>query len=148
MSYGHWDHVLELNLTSVFSCTRVALPYIPEGGRIVNISSLAAHNGGGQGSAAYSAAKAGVNGFTRSLAKELGPRRITVNAISPGLILDTPFHQTFTPEADQQLAIKATPLGRAGKPSDVAGAVLFLVSESGSFCTGVVIDLNGGTYFR
>lgn len=148
MSDEHWAQVLDVNLTSAFRCTRAALRHMPTGGRIVNITSLAAHNGGGSGSTAYAAAKAGLDGFTRGLAKELGPRGITVNAVAPGLILDTPFHATFTPEQDQRTTINATALQRAGHPDDVAGAVSFLVSDLGSFCTGATIDLNGGSYFR
>lgn len=147
MSDEHWHRVLDVNLTSAFSCVRSALPYMGDGGRIVNISSLAARNGGGEGSGAYAAAKAGMHGLTRALAKELGPRGISVNAIAPGLILDTPFHETFTPPEGQQATIASTPLRRAGYPADVAGAVLYLASDLGGFNTGTVLDLNGGTNF-
>ncbi len=147
MSDDHWHQVIELNLFSAFACSRSVLRQMPDDGRIVNISSVAGRNGGGRGAAAYAAAKAGMHGLTRGLAKELGPRRITVNAVAPGLILDTPFHEMFTPPNEQQAAIDSTPLHRAGFPVDVAGAVLYLVSELGAFCTGAVIDLNGGTYF-
>jgi 3-oxoacyl-[acyl-carrier protein] reductase len=147
MSDEHWHQVINVNLTSCFLCSRAILRYMPPGGRIINISSLAGENGGGHGAAAYAAAKAGVHGLTKGMAKELGPLGITVNAVAPGLILDTPFHPQHTPEADQQATIAATPLGRAGYPNDVAGAVLYLASELGSFATGTVIDLNGGTYF-
>lgn len=147
MTDEHWHQVLNVNLTSCFLCSRGVLRHMPDGGRIVNISSLAGRQGGGPGSAAYAAAKAGVHGLTRGLAKELGPRGITVNAIAPGLILDTPFHAAFTPKADQRAMIDATPLRRAGFPDDVAGAVVYLVSSLGGFNTGSVIDLNGGIYF-
>lgn len=147
MSDEHWHKVIDLNLTSCFLCSREALTYMPDDGRIVNITSLAGRNGGGNGAAAYAAAKAGMHGLTRGMAKELGPRGITVNAVAPGQILDTPFHPAHTPEADQQAAIAASPLRRAGLPPDVAGAVLYLVSPLGGFCTGSVIDLNGGAYF-
>lgn len=143
----HWHKVLDVNLSSAFYCTRAVLPHMGDGGRIVNISSLAGRHGGGPGAAAYGAAKAGMHGLTRGLAKELGPRGITVNAIAPGLILDTPFHEAFTPKPDQEATIASTPVRRAGFPADVAGAVLYLVSELGSFCTGTVVDLNGGVYF-
>jgi 3-oxoacyl-[acyl-carrier protein] reductase len=118
-----------------------------QGGRIVCISSLAARNGGAPGSVAYATAKAGLHGFIRALAKEVGGVGITVNAVAPGLILDTPLHATFTSEERQKAIIAATPLNRAGKPADCAGAVLYLVSELGGFSTGAVVDLNGGTYF-
>jgi 3-oxoacyl-[acyl-carrier protein] reductase len=147
MSDELWHGVIELNLSSVFYCSRAALGSIPDGGRIVNVSSLAARHGGGPGAAAYATAKAGLVGFTRGLAKEVARRRITVNAVAPGLILDTPFHERFTPLESQAATVAATPLGRAGYPSDVAGAVSYLVSDVGSFVTGVVIDVNGGTYF-
>jgi 3-oxoacyl-[acyl-carrier protein] reductase len=119
-----------------------------EGGRIVNISSLAAHNGGGAGAAAYAAAKAGVEGFTRALAKELGPRGIAVSAVAPGLILETPFHERFTPEADQQATIAATPLRRAGTPADVAATTLYLASDAGGFASGTVVAVNGAAAFH
>lgn len=148
MSDEHWDLVLDTNLGSLFRCVRAALPFMAAGGRIINISSLAAQTGGGTGSAAYAAAKAGMDGLTRGLAKELGDRRITVNSIAPGLIVNTPFHETFTPPENQQATIRATPLGRAGEPDDVAGAVLYLASELASFCTGAIVDVNGGAHFR
>ena len=143
----HWQQVIELNLSSAFYCCRSALQLMPDGGSIVNVSSLAGRSGGGVGAVAYATAKAGMIGFTRGLAKEVSNRRITVNAVAPGLILDTPFHERFTPLDGQAATIAATPLARAGYPNDVAGAVSYLVSESASFITGVVIDVNGGTYF-
>jgi len=148
MSDDHWHRVIDLNLSSVFSCIRAALPCMPEGGRIISISSLAAHNGGGAGAVAYAAAKAGVEGMTRALAKELGTRGIAVTAIAPGLILETPFHERFTPEAAQQASIAATPLGRAGSPADVAEAALYLASDLGGFASGTVLALNGAAAFH
>ncbi|WP_020574407.1 SDR family NAD(P)-dependent oxidoreductase [Actinopolymorpha alba] len=147
MTDEHWHQVIDVNLFSAFACSRSALRHLPDNGRIINISSLAARNGGGRGAVAYAAAKAGMHGLTRGLAKELGPRGITVNAVAPGLILDTPFHEAFTPAAEQQAAVDSTPLRRAGFPDDVAGAVLYLASDLGAFTTGAVLDLNGGTYF-
>ena len=147
MTDEHWHQVIDVNLFSAFAVSRAALRTMPDGGRIINISSLAGRNGGGRGAAAYAASKAGMHGLTRGLAKEVGPRGITVNAVAPGLILDTPFHEEFTPPEEQQAGIDSTPLRRAGFPPDVAGAVLYLASDLGSFCTGAVIDLNGGTYF-
>ena len=148
MTDAFWSKVMAVNLSSAFYCSRAILPYMTTGwGRIVNMSSLAAHNGGGSGAAAYAAAKAGVLGFTRGLAKEVGPRGITVNALTPGLILDTPFHEAFTPKEAQRAAIASIPLQRAGTPDDVAGAVLYFVSELASFITGEVAEINGGMWF-
>jgi 3-oxoacyl-[acyl-carrier protein] reductase len=143
----YWRHVLDLNLSSVFYFARSCAAHLGSGGRIVSVSSLAAHNGGGPGAFAYSAAKAGLHGLTRALAKDLAPRGITVNAVAPGFILDTPFHTKFTQPDAQAAAIRAIPVGRAGNPDDIASAVDYLVSAEASFCTGVVLDLNGGSYF-
>ena len=95
---------------------------------------------------AYSAAKAGMLGLTRSLAKELAPG-ITANAVAPGLILQTPFHDTLTAPRDQQAYVDATLVKRPGLPNDVAAMVLFLASDLAGFITGEVIDVNGGAYF-
>lgn len=148
MSDEHWQQVIDVNLSSTFYCSRAVLPFMNTGwGRIVNMSSLAARNGGGNGSTAYAAAKGAVISFTRGLAKEVAPQGITVNAVAPGLILETPFHQTFTSDESKQATIANTALNRAGTPDDVAGAVLYFVSEMGSFITGAVIEINGGLYF-
>lgn len=147
MSDDHWRHVMDLNLASAMYFSRAVLPWMTsDSGRIVNVSSLAAQNGGGAGSSAYATSKAGMIGLTRALAKELAPK-VTVNAVAPGLILKTPFHETFTPEADQQATIKGIPVQRPGEPDDVAAAVLFLAAPSASFTTGEVIDVNGGVNF-
>ena len=147
MSDDHFHDVMDVNFSSTFYCTRAVLPYMPDGGRIINLSSLAAHDGGGNGSVIYAASKAAVIGFTRGMAKELGPRRITVNALAPGFIANTAFHDTFTPESVQEAIVAKTPLQRDGKADDVAGAALYLVSEMGSFVTGEVMEINGGLYF-
>lgn len=148
MAVEHWRRVVELNLSSAFYCTRAALPFMTEGrGRVVNICSLAALDGGGPGAAAYAAAKAGLLGLTRGLAKELAPRGITVNAVAPGLILDTPFHATFSTEERVQATIGRIPVGRGGVPDDVAHAVVYLASEGAAFVTGEVIRIDGGLLF-
>jgi 3-oxoacyl-[acyl-carrier protein] reductase len=147
LSDEHWHTVLDLNLSSAFYCIRSVLPHMGDGGRIVNISSVAGSNGGGPGALAYATSKAGMDGLTRAAAKELAPRGIAVNGIAPGLILDTPFHDAFTPVADQQATVRATPVGRAGYPADVAAAAVFLSSPDAGFTTGVTINNNGGTYF-
>jgi 3-oxoacyl-[acyl-carrier protein] reductase len=146
MQDEHWHNVIDLNLSSMFYCTRAALRHMPDGGRIVNISSLAARTGGGAGSIAYATAKAGMEGFTRAAAKDLAARHILVNAVAPGFITDTPFHATFTPPAAQQATVEALPVGRPGYPADVAGAVLYLVSPLAAFCTGITLDVSGGAY--
>jgi 3-oxoacyl-[acyl-carrier protein] reductase len=147
MSDEHWHKVIALNLDSAFYCSRAAGKAMRNGGRIISISSLAAHNGGSAGSVAYAASKAGMFGFTRGLAKELAARGITVNAIAPGLILDTPFHEAFTPKDAQAIAIKAIPMQRAGYPDDVASAVTWLCSKGAGWITGEIININGGQYF-
>lgn len=145
---SHWHHVMDLNLSSVFYATRAALGHLPDGGRVVTVSAQAAVGGGGTGCVPYATAKAAVEGFTRALAIELGPREITVNAVAPGFVAGTPLHAAHTPEPAQRTAVTATPLGRAGRPTDVAGAVVFLASREASFITGAVLDVNGGAWFR
>ena len=147
MSDEHWHRVIDVNLSSAFYCTREALKFMPEGGRIVNMSSLAARNGGGNGTAAYAASKAGVIGLTRALAKELAPRKIRVNALAPGFIAETPFHETFTGLENYAGIISGIPLGVAGLPPDVAGAVLYYVSDLGKWVTGQIAEINGGAWF-
>ena len=116
MDEAFWDAVMAVNLKSVFLVTKAVLPHMPDGGAIVNFASQAARDGGGPGASAYGTAKAGVLNFTRALAKELAPRRIRVNAVSPGMIA-TKFHDTFTkPEVRQRVA-GMTPLGREGNPA-------------------------------
>ena len=148
MTDEHWFKTINVNLTSTFFCTRAVLPFMNTGwGRIINMSSLAARNGGGNGATAYAASKAAIIAFTRGLCKEVADRGITVNAVAPGLILETPFHETFTTDAGVQGAINSTPLKRGGTPDDVANAVLYFATEFGSFITGEIIDINGGLYF-
>lgn len=147
MTDEHWDAVWRLNVSSAFYVSRAALRHLGEGGRIITISSLAGENGGGPGAAAYATSKAALDGFTRALAKEVAPAGITVNSIAPGLILDTPFHETFTPVADQQAAIAGIPVGRPGYPADVAAAAEYVARIDAGFVTGTVLDLNGGAYF-
>ena len=148
MSDEHWHQVIDVNLSSAFYCTREALKYMNgDGGRIVNMSSLAGRNGGGNGTVPYAASKAGVIGFTRGLAKELAPRKITVNALAPGFIVDTPFHETFTGVENYERIVNGIPLKEAGVPDDVAGAVLYFVSDLGKWVTGQVAEINGGAWF-
>ncbi|SDR99274.1 SDR family oxidoreductase [Paraoerskovia marina] len=150
MTDEHWHKVVDVNLSSLFYASRAAIPFLTTStsGRIVTMASLAAENGGGAGSVAYAAAKAGVVGFTRGLAKELAGDGITVNALAPGFIGDTPFHNTFTPAAAQEGIVAGIPLGRAGTVEDVAGVTTFLASDAAGYVTGQVIDINGGLNFR
>lgn len=146
MDQKFWNELLTLNLTSVFTVTKAVLPFMPDGGAIVNFSSQAARDGGGPGAVAYATAKGGVMTLTRGLAKELGGRRIRVNAVAPGMI-NTTFHDTFTkPEVRQRVAAM-TPLGREGEAAEVAALVGFLVSGDSSFVNGATIDINGGILF-
>ncbi|MEM7116935.1 MAG: SDR family oxidoreductase [Chloroflexota bacterium] len=147
MSDEHFHNVMNVNFSSTFYCTRAVQQYMPDGGRIVNLSSLAAHDGGGNGSVIYSASKAAVIGFTRGMAKELGARRITVNALAPGFIANTAFHNTFTPENVQEMIVGKTPAQRGGTVDDVAYSALYLIADSGSFITGEIMEINGGLYF-
>jgi 3-oxoacyl-[acyl-carrier protein] reductase len=146
MDEAFFDSVMDLNFKSLFLVTKAAMPHLADGGAIVNLASLAARDGGGPGSSIYAAAKGAVLTLTRGLSKELAPRKIRVNAVSPGLI-DTTFHDTFTkPEARKATAAR-TSIGREGHPDDVANAVLFLASDASSYITGESIEINGGLYF-
>lgn len=146
MDEAFWDQVIALNLKTVFLVTKAVLPHMPDGGAIVNLASQAARDGGGPGASAYAAAKAGVSNFTRAMAKELGPRRIRVNAAAPGMIATT-FHDTFTkPEVRQRVA-GMTPLGREGRAEEVADLVAYLASDRASFINGESVEINGGIFF-
>lgn len=141
-----WDAVMDVNLKSVYLVTRAVEPHMTEGGVIINFASQAARDGGGFGAIAYSTAKGGVLTLTRGLAKELGPKGIRVNCVSPGMI-NTTFHNTFTkPEVRTNVAA-ATPLRREGKAEEVGDLVLYLASDGSSFINGASIEINGGTYF-
>ncbi|NMR18760.1 SDR family oxidoreductase [Cellulomonas fimi] len=148
MSDEHWHAVIDLNLTSMFYVTRAALEHMGDGGRIISISSQAGQNGGGQGAVAYAASKAGMDGMTRGLAKELGPRGITANSIAPGFIGETPFQETHTPVETQRAVVAGIPVGRGGVPADVAAAAVYLASDGAAFVSGAVIDVNGGASFH
>jgi 3-oxoacyl-[acyl-carrier protein] reductase len=138
-----WERTIRTNLTGTYLCCRAALPRMADGGRIVNLSSNLGRQGSTQG-AHYAAAKAGVIGFSRSLAKELAPRKITVNAIAPGPI-ETDIIASDTPEK-RAGRIRTIPLGRVGLPSEIAAAVAYFLSEGAAFTTGAVLDVNGGLF--
>ena len=146
MDEAFWDHVMALNLKSVFLMSQAALPHMADGGAIVNLSSLAARDGGGGGALAYSTAKGGVLTFTRGLSKELAPRKIRVNCVSPGMIATT-FHDTFTKPEVRKVVAGRTSIGREGTAEDVANSVVFLASDASAYITGESIEINGGLYF-
>ncbi|HEX4401070.1 MAG TPA: SDR family oxidoreductase [Galbitalea sp.] len=148
MDYELWKDVVALNLDSMFLVTHHVLRHFdfPDG-RIINVASLAGRNGGHAGATAYAATKAAVFGFTRGLAKELAPSGTTVNALAPGFIEGTPFHDTFTSDESKAATIASIPVGRAGTPSDVASAAVWLASPGAGFVSGTVIDINGAQYF-
>jgi 3-oxoacyl-[acyl-carrier protein] reductase len=141
-----WDEVMNLNAKSVFLVTQAAAPHLADGGAVVNLSSLAAHDGGGAGAMVYAASKGAVLTLTRALAKELAPRKIRVNAVSPGMIATT-FHDVHTPQAAREATAARTLAGRQGTSEDVANAVLFLASDMSAYLTGESIEINGGLYF-
>jgi 3-oxoacyl-[acyl-carrier protein] reductase len=142
--------VIDVNLTSTFLCCQAVAPaMIARGaGAIVNVSSLAAHNGGGPGAFAYAAAKAAIIAFTKAIAKELAPKGIRANCVSPGLIGETQFHGRFTKPDAFEAAAKTVPLGRAGTPHEVARVVAFLASDDAAYLTGETIEINGGMFMR
>ena len=141
-----WDSVIDVNLKSAFLVIKEAVPHMTEGGAIINFSSQAARDGGGFGALAYATAKGGILTMTRGLAKELGPKGIRVNCVSPGMI-NTTFHNTFTkPEVRTNVAA-TTPLKREGEASEVGDLVLYLASDASSFINGESIEINGGSYF-
>jgi 3-oxoacyl-[acyl-carrier protein] reductase len=150
MSEALFRQVLDVNVTSAFFCTRAAAPHMiaKSRGAIVNMASLAAHNGGGPGAFAYAAAKAAVIGFTKGIAKELAPYGVRVNAVAPGLIGQTAFHGRFTADDTFKAIERTIPLGRAGTPVEVARAVAFLAGDDAAFIVGETIEINGGAWFR
>jgi 3-oxoacyl-[acyl-carrier protein] reductase len=145
MKEEDWDLVLSVNLKGAFLCTKAALrPFLKQkGGKIVNISSVTGEMGNA-GQANYAASKAGVLGFTKSIAREYARRNIQVNAVAPGFI-DTAMSQAI-PQKDREFLIKQIPMERLGSPEDVAAAVLFLASPAADYITGQVLNVNGGMY--
>lgn len=143
MTLDEWHSVLDTNLTGVFYCCKHGAEVLRDGGRIINIASIAAW-AGIHGQSNYAAAKAGVIALTKVLSKELAKRRITVNAIAPGVI-QTPMLGVIKPEVLAEYE-KQIPVGRLGRPEDVAHAVLFLASEESDYITGQVLPVTGGWY--
>ena len=148
MSYQFYREVLAVNLDSMMLVTRAAIPLMKQrgGASIVNLASLAGRKGGHGESLVYATAKEAVLTFTRALSTELAPHGIRVNAIAPGLILGSRFHEVHTTEQSKRQTIAGIPLGRAGTCEDVARTAAFLASEFNGFITGATIDVNGGVY--
>ncbi len=145
MSENDWDAVLDTNLKGAYLCAKAALrPMLKaKGGRIINISSVSGQAGSG-GQANYSAAKAGLIGFTKALAREVGSRSITVNAVAPGFIA-TDMTNVLAEEFKQK-ALAQIPLERFGKPEDIAEAIAFFASDAAAYITGQVLAVDGGMY--
>jgi 3-oxoacyl-[acyl-carrier protein] reductase len=143
-----WREVMDLNMSSMLFVSQAAKAHLVENenSSIVNLASLAGRKGGHGGSLAYATSKGAIITFTRALAAELGPEGVRVNAIAPGLILGTSFHNTHTSEASANETIATIPIGRAGNADDVARAVAYLASEYDGFITGATLDINGGVY--
>lgn len=144
-----WQTVIDVNMTTMLNVTQSALPYLKssaKGASIVNLASLAGRSGGHSGSLVYSMTKGAVLTWTRSLAAELGEFGIRVNAVAPGLILGTRFHNQHTTKESAEETVRGIPLKRAGTPEDVAKAITFLASEYDGFISGATIDINGGVY--
>lgn len=148
METDFWHKVMDINLTSMMFVTRASVPYLikNENSSIVNLASLAGRKGGHAGSLSYATSKGAILTFTRALASELGNDGVKVNAVAPGLILGTAFHDTHTTKESADKTITEIPIQRAGNPADVARAVLYLASEYDGFITGATLDINGGVY--
>jgi len=145
MSEEMWDDVLRVNLKSVFNCTKSVIRAMSQqrSGAIVNISSVVGQIGN-FGQSNYAASKAGIMGFTKSIAREVAGRGINVNAVAPGFI-DTEMTEVI-PEKAKENFLRQIPFGKMGKPEDVAEAVYWLCSDAASYITGQVIHVNGGLY--
>ena len=144
-----WDDVLNLNIRSVYLMTRSVADSMMKrkSGAIVNLTSIAAHNGGGPGAGHYAAAKAAVFAFTKNMAKEFAPFGVRVNGVSPGVI-DTPFHEEFSTPEMMKAFVASIPMGRVGKSEEVAQVIAFLCSQEASYVCGETIEINGGQYMR
>lgn len=141
MSDDEWDAVVETNLSAVFRVTQSALPFMADGGRVVNMASISGVMGF-YGQANYASAKAGVIAFTKVLSRELATRRINVNAVAPGVVLTD--MGASIPEAARAQMLAHIPLQRFGEPEEIASVILFLCSELSTYVTGQTVHVNGG----
>lgn len=148
MESEFWRKVMDINLTSMMLVSRAAALHLAknDNSSMVNLASLAGRKGGHPGSLAYATSKGAILTLTRALSAELGPQGIRVNAVAPGLILGTSFHNTHTTKESADATIAGIPIERAGNADDVARAVLYLASEYDGFITGATLDINGGVY--
>lgn len=148
METNFWHKVMDINMTSMMFVTRAAGPHLANNGNssIINLASLAGRKGGHPGSLAYATSKGAILTFTRALATEYGSQGTRVNAVAPGLILGTSFHDTHTTKESAAKTVAGIPIQKAGNPDDVARAVLYLASEYDGFITGATLDINGGVY--
>ncbi len=147
MKDEEWDEVMTTNLKSIFYLSKIALRAMMKArsGRIINISSVVGATGN-PGQANYAASKAGMIGFTKSLAREVGSRNVTINCVAPGFI-DTDMTSSLTTEQRLNL-LKQIPLGRLGQSADIAAAVVFLASPAASYITGTTLHVNGGMFME
>lgn len=147
MTEDYWDNIMALNLKSAFLCVQAVWEEMAarKSGCIVNVSSIAGRNGGGPGAAAYAAAKGGLLTYTKGLAKELASHGVRVNGVAPGLI-DTPYHERYSPPELFKKYISTIPMGRAGTAEEVADVITFLASPQARYLTGETIEVNGGQW--
>ena len=146
MDIEFFNYVMQLNMNSTFLMTKAVVPYMSEGASIINFASQAGRDGGGPGASAYATSKGAVMTFTRSMAKELGPKGIRVNSLCCGMI-STTFHDTFSKPEGRAATADNTPLRREGAPNEVADTVSFLASSDAAFVSGINMDVNGGLVF-
>jgi 3-oxoacyl-[acyl-carrier protein] reductase len=146
MDLEFFNYVMQLNISSTFLVTKAVVPYMSEGASIINFASQAGRDGGGPGASAYATSKGAVMTFTRSMAKELGPKGIRVNSLCCGMI-STTFHDTFSKPEGRAATAGNTPLRREGAPNEVADTVSFLASSDAAFVSGINMDVNGGLVF-
>jgi 3-oxoacyl-[acyl-carrier protein] reductase len=145
LSEAAWDRLLAVNLKGPFLCAQAAARHLEHGGAIVNVASLAGRSSSPLQGCHYSASKAGLLGLTRHLARELGPRRIRVNAVCPGPIMTDMLTRSSSSEQIDAL-VAQVPVGRTGTPEDIAAAIAFLASDDAAFITGASLDANGGIF--